>query len=94
MKNGSEKTKKVFAKWRYQEPPYQVGKDGFRFTDLKTDYDGWIDAKWVYPFPYDLVFIKTQEKTKPGWWTGYSWEGLRITPEDVPLYWKQELEVR
>ncbi len=35
------------------------------------------------PPPYQLVEIALSNgKSKPGWWSGYAWEGRRIKPDD------------
>lgn len=61
----------------------------YKYTDGEYDCDGWCDPKLWLPYPYDLCWLKTQEKTKTGWWTGRDWEGMRIKPTDKVLYWKK-----
>jgi hypothetical protein len=83
-------TKKKTDRWKYCQPPYEIGKDGFRITDIEKNMDGWVDANIYHPIPYDLVLLQTEKKNKPGWWTGQHWEGLRLLAEDRVYYWKQE----
>lgn len=84
-----EKRIKKSAVWKHRKPPHQIGKNGFGVLDIKKDIDGWVDAKIYRPFPYDLVHMKTETKTKSGWWTGLKWEGLRLKADDKVKYWKQ-----
>ncbi len=74
--------------WQDKPPPYQVGKDQFYPTHVKKDIEGWVDAKIYRPCPYDLLWLKTKDKTKPGWWNGTQWESLRLGEEFQVLYWK------
>lgn len=74
--------------WKREKPPYQIGRDDFTHRDLKKDYDGWVDAKKYLPFSYDLVHMRTEKKTIPGWWNGIHWEGLRLRDGDKVLFWK------
>lgn len=84
---GIKKDKKP-QPWHTLPPPYQVGKRGFKYSDVKTDYDGWVDAKIYRSAPFDLVRMKTQDKTKSGWWTGVKWDGYKFEKSDDILYWK------
>jgi hypothetical protein len=72
------------------DPPYEVGKDGFGVKDVKTNEEGWADAKLYRPYPYDLVSMRTQRKIIPGWWSGQKWEGLHLRSDDSIFFWKQE----
>lgn len=74
--------------WELKLPPYEVGKDRFSYRDVKKDENGWADAELYYPFQYDLVCVKTQDKAKKGWWDGYQWEGAHLTSEDKVIAWK------
>lgn len=85
-----EKRIRYSKKWSKKEPPYEIGKDGFGVKDVKTNEEGWTDAKLFRPYPYDLVAMQTQRKIIPGWWTGQKWEGLRLRDGDKILFWKQE----
>lgn len=78
--------------WKQMQPPYQIGKDGFIQKDLKKDYDDWVDAQMYLPISYDLVHMKMERKTVPGWWNGIHWEGLRMLSEDKVLFWKKRKE--
>lgn len=74
--------------WKNLPPPYEIEKDGFKMSDVKKDSEGWADASLYHPIPYDLVFMQTEKKSKPGWWTGQHWEGSRLVIEDKIFYWK------
>jgi hypothetical protein len=68
----------------------------YKYNDIlklkQCDFDGWIDPqKWI-PYPYDLLYLKTETKVKTGWWSGHHWEGLRLLPTDKVLYWKYKGE--
>jgi len=82
------KKRKILLKWRKLNSPYEVGKNGFRLSDLPQDKEGWIDGRLYRPFAYDLVLIQTQSRVKPGWWNGQAWEGLRIKDDDEIICWK------
>lgn len=84
---GDQKTKYLRV-WKLKEPPYQVGVDGFLNKDLKKDYDGWVDAKLFLPLAFDLVYMRLERRTIPGWWNGNFWEGMRLLETDCVLYWK------
>lgn len=88
MKRKEKKVK--IPRWNSQEPPYEVGKDGFEYKNTICDFDGWVDAERYRPYPYDLVLLKPQSKAKPGWWNGAQWEGYRLKEEEKVYYWKQE----
>jgi len=60
------------------------------YRDVKFDPDGWSDAKLFLPADFDLVFIKTKEKTYSGWSTGSKWDGLKHKLDSEVLYWKRQ----
>jgi len=74
--------------WKRRKPPHEVGQNDLSYSSLKSDVDGWVDASIFRPFPYDMVTLKTEDKTMSGWWTGNSWDGLKMKVEDKILYWK------
>lgn len=61
----------------------------YKYTDAPTDIEGWIDPAWWLPLPFDLCWLKTDIKTKTGWWTGKVWEGLRLKEKEKVFYWKR-----
>lgn len=61
----------------------------YKYTDALADIDGWIDPALWLPLPFDMCWLKTDIKTKTGWWTGKGWEGLRLKAEEIVLYWKR-----
>lgn len=61
----------------------------YKYTDALMDIDGWIDPSLWLPLPFDMCWLKTDIKTKTGWWTGKIWEGLRLKPVEKVLYWKK-----
>ena len=52
--------------------------------------DQWVDASKYLPGDYDLVIMKTETKTFPGWFSGIAWDGYRVPPNSNVLYWKRE----
>jgi hypothetical protein len=60
------------------------------YKDFKYDYGGWADSSKYLPGDYDLCFLKTEEKTLPGWHTGISWDGLNVPENLVVKYWKRK----
>jgi hypothetical protein len=89
---GKRTKKNTKLRWKESLPPYEVGRDGFEYRDIKKDIDGWIDAQIFRPIPYDLVLLKPEGKVKPGWWTGVQWDGYRLTSDEKVFYWKQQQE--
>lgn len=75
--------------WKRDKPPYRVGYRGFDYADVKADDDGWVDPKMYHPQKYDIVQLKTEDKTKPGWWNGGRWDGFRIQFQEKVLYWRK-----
>ncbi len=75
--------------WKNEKPPYTVGYHGFDNNDVKKDYDGWVNPEICFPQIYELVHLKTSEKTKPGWWDGIKWEGYRLNSREKVLCWKK-----
>lgn len=64
-------------------------KRKFSYRDVIYDADMWVDAKKFLPADYDLMWLKTKEKTYPGWSVGTLWDGLNIQPEIEVIYWKK-----
>lgn len=89
-----KKEKKTGYLWHTKEAPYTIGTDQFSLCHAKKDIEGWVDASFCRPMPYDLVWIKTDGRTKTGWWDGMHWEGVRLTKEDKILFWKIYFEGR
>lgn len=60
------------------------------------DCDGWVDASVYLPHMYDIMYLKIEgnQRTVCGWWTGMSWAGLKVKPNDIILYWKRKPEER
>ena len=85
---GDSKKSKYLRVWKLKKPPYQVGIDGFQNKDLSKDYNGWVDAKRFLPLAFDLVYMRLERRTIPGWWNGQYWEGMRLNEQDCVLYWK------
>lgn len=55
----------------------------------KCDIDGWFDANECKPPPYELVVLKTKNKTAVGWYEGYNWFSIRMGKYPKVLYWKR-----
>lgn len=81
-----------------ETPSKKIVKLIAKYTDIlrlkQQDIDGWVDPALWLPFPYDIVWLKTETRIKPGWWTGTSWDGLRLKPEEKVLYWKYKGEAQ
>lgn len=65
-------------------------KNIFTYDDVIYSKDGWADIKKFVPMEYDLVCVKIEGKDRDyfGWWTGSSWEGSKISKNDVVIKWK------
>jgi hypothetical protein len=59
------------------------------YMDVDYDPDGWADAKKFFPADFDLMLLKTKEKTYPGWAVGKKWDGLNVKKDIEVLYWKR-----
>lgn len=47
------------------------------------------------PETFELCTLSLQSgKEKPGWWTGFRWEGRTLSPEDIVIGWKVKKEIR
>lgn len=66
-----------------------------KYCTLPGGKTAWQPIGEIYPRPFDLVEIKTENQIKPGWWDGRKWVGLRIKPSDTLNSWRvmDELEV-
>ncbi len=79
---------------------FKVGKSEFlprampiTYQEIPYDQDGWADASAYLPEDLELMHIKVSgKKVFSGWCIGKHWEGLRLKPEDVVLYWKRNKE--
>lgn len=61
------------------------------YRTVKSDCDGWVDAKKYLPADYDLMYLKIKDKkSSHGWITGCKWDGLHISAGDEILYWKRK----
>ncbi len=61
------------------------------YRTVKTDFDGWVDAKHYLPADYDLMYLKIKDKkSSHGWVVGTKWDGLKIEQGDQVLYWKKK----
>lgn len=77
----------------FDENKTKKRKSNFRkaeYRDCKFDIDGWADSKKYLPKDFDLVYMKTKDKTCHGWHCGNIWDGLKIQPEYNVLYWKKK----
>ena len=63
----------------------------FGYRDIPFDQDGWADAKKYLPEDYDLMFLKTKDKTYNGWSIGTKWDGKSIDSDAEVLYWKRNV---
>lgn len=64
----------------------------YKNTDALMDIDGWVDTNYWLPLTFDLCWLKTDQKTKTGWWTGKNWEGSKLKTCESVLYWKRCME--
>lgn len=61
------------------------------YSTVKSEIDGWVDAKKYLPVDYDLMYLKFKnKKTSHGWVVGNKWDGLNINSKDDVLYWKRK----
>lgn len=65
-------------------------KRKFSYRDVVYDEDKWVDAKKFLPADFDLMFLKTKDKTYPGWSSGVKWDGLNVPKNLEVLYWKRQ----
>ena len=72
------------------EKSYKDGKIKYTYKDVKYDIDGWVDAKKYLPADYDLCLMKTKSRTLYGWYSGLSWDGMKIKDSDQILFWKRK----
>jgi hypothetical protein len=63
-----------------------------KYSDFIYDDDSWCDASKFLPSDFDLCALKIEgsEKTRMGWYSGCSWDGLKLMPEDKVIYWKRK----
>ena len=65
------------------------------YSEIPTDYTGWVDALLYLPLNFDLVYLKTFDRgTIVGWYSGTSWDGLHFDMDDEikVMYWKRKLD--
>lgn len=60
------------------------------YRDVKYDADKWVDAKFFLPADFDLVHLKTKDKTYSGWAMGNKWDGLKHKLDSEVFYWKRQ----
>ncbi len=65
-------------------------KRKFSYQDVQYDEDKWVGAKKFLPADFDLLFMKTKDKTYPGWSVGKKWDGLNVPENLEVLYWKRQ----
>lgn len=71
----------------------KVGITKISYSDVEYGDDEWVDAKKFTPSSFDLVKIKTDEKTINGWYTGERWYALRLKKNEEVLFWKRLKEI-
>lgn len=63
-----------------------------KYTDLVkqkiADIEGWARPQDALPIPFDMLYLKTPERTYTGWWTGSDWEGYRLPQAAQVVLWK------
>ena len=70
-------------------------KTPFFYKNVEFDDRGWADANKFRPSKYDLVLLKILREqldfSHPlvGWWTGNTWDGFKIRPNDEVIAWKK-----
>jgi len=74
-----------------QEEPLQKY---FSYKKIEMDSEGWADAQATKPRKYDLVTLNVNSihgiRNINGWWTGASWQGLRLTPKHTVVKWQRK----
>lgn len=67
--------------------------DGFPYTAVKYDCDGWAKCSEYVPEEYDICHLKTKNGlSKRGWFNGYCWDGAYITKDDEIEFWKRKID--
>lgn len=65
------------------------------YNNYPRDGDGWIDIRYRPTHDFRMCKLLTSNGIKlNGWWTGYIWDGLHVTPDTKIIKWKIEKEVR
>ena len=59
-----------------------------KYSDVKYDLCDWADASKYLPADFDLLYLKTKDKTYVGWSQGKKWDGLNVPKDINVLYWK------
>lgn len=79
---------------------YKIKADGrknpvfYSYAHVEYDIDGWADVEKYLPNDFDLVFLRLKrERTIPGWINGQFFEGRKLKPDDVVLFWKRKEEL-
>lgn len=67
----------------------KVGQTKLGYDDVQYDIDGWADAKKYAPEPFDLVTLKTEERTGNGWFKGADWYSRKLGDNIKVLFWKR-----
>lgn len=71
---------------------YRKGKGKYTYKDVSFDANGWADVERFLPITFDLCLLKSKDRIFTGWFNGMTWDGLRMKPNDVVLYWKRKLD--
>lgn len=58
------------------------------YGDVEYDSHKWADSSKFLPRDYDLCYCKMEKQTLAGWYTGVSWDGLNVKPDDEVFSWK------
>ncbi len=72
-----------------QKDPKTNKRKILSYCMIKTDTEGWVDAKEYLPVNFDLVHMKVGTKVLSGWIAGNKWDGLRLLPNMKVEYWRR-----
>ncbi len=68
----------------------RIGHNKIKYSKGIYDQNGYADATKHLPIPFDVCkLIFKDGKVKMGWWTGYSWDGLKLSQDDKVVKWKR-----
>jgi hypothetical protein len=62
-------------------------------VDVMSSDQNWIDTIDRKPEPYSLnaLLLKTGREVR-GWWTGSSWDGIKVRENDTVIKWRKCLD--
>lgn len=69
----------------------RVGRNGYRYTQVKYDDDGFADSSIYLPEDFDMCYLLLDDgKIKKGWWGGFAWDGAVVNKDDTITHWRRQ----